>query len=744
MSKSVKSYQSNWLVSTIKAGLFACLFMPLLIGGSFIFPYIFPKQASFQIIVEIILALYLFLALKNPDYRPRSSWLFKALTAYFVVMILSSIFGVNTYHSFWSNYERMAGVISLLHYLGFLFVAANIFKTQKDWHKFFDFSILASVIEAFYGLGQLAGIFTSSGGARLDGTIGNASFLAGYMLFNALFALWLMLEKRSTGWRLFYGLAIVVNLFVMYETQTRGALVAFGAGVLGLFIFFIFARQKDLAILPFARPERLKRYLLAVFIGLFLVGGFIFLSRDSAFVQNSPTLSRITHINLAETTAQTRLMAWQMSWRGFLGKPLFGWGPENYYVVFNQFYNPDLYPVESWFDRSHNAYLDILVNTGLLGMAAYLAVIFLAFWYLWSAWRQGKITYFTAAIFSVVLLTYGIQNVFVFDTQVTLLMFYSIMAFIVFLSVKPSAENLNIQPVRPNFFFKVTTVLILAFALYFVNIKPGLASMEGIGALQTLQQGKADESLAQFKASFDIGTYGLPEIAMRVQDAALQLSQNSNIPADVKKKFTKLAIDGMNGALGQEPLNVRFMMMLTSVYLSSAASDNDYLAQADALLQKALELSPTRQELYFYTGQIKMYQGRPADALAQFKRAVELNDRVSLSHWNYGVIAIGVGQKDLGEAEIKKAKELGRAYGLTEIKQLISAYKRTSDWPRIIALHQEWIKLASGDAAPYASLAAVYAQMGDKQKAKELALQAIQINPSYQSQSEQFIKGLGL
>lgn len=742
--KSIKNYSSSWLLPAIKYGLFACLFMPLIVNGSFIFPYIFPKQAFFQIIVEIIFALYIFLALKNPEYRPRSSWLWRGLLAYSCVMVLSSVFGVNAYHSFWSNYERMAGVVSLLHYLAFLFLAANVFKTQKDWYAFFDFSILASVIEAFYGLSQSAGIFTSSGGARIDGTIGNASFLAGYMLINALLAFWLALEKKSATWRWLYSGVIILNLIVLYQTETRGALVALVIGVFCLMLFFIFARAKDLAGLPFRRLEHLKKYVIGLLIFFMIVAASIWLVRESQFVKHSPTLYRVTHINLSDTTAQTRLLAWKMSWQGFVERPIFGWGPENYSVVFNKYYDPHLYPVESWFDRSHNAFLDILVNTGVAGSAIYLAIVFLAFWYLWAAWREGKINYFTAAVFSIIFLAYGIQNIFVFDTQVTLLMFYSLMAFIVFLSIKPLAAENKFQSVTPNFLFKALVILVLIFTAYFVNIKPGLASLTGISALQSLQQGKANDSLSQFKAAFDIGTFGLSEVAMRVQDAAMQLSQNQNIPAEVKNNFVALAVEGMNRSLEQEPLNVRFMMILSSTYLSAASSENSYLTDADTLLQKALELSPTRQELYFYIGQVRMFQGRSEEALAMFKRAVELNDQVALSHWNYGIIAIGVGQKDLGEKEVKIARDLGHDFGVTDIKQIINAYTRTSDWPAIITLHEQWISLSPTDAAAYASLAAVYAQAGDKQKAKDLALQAVAVDPNFKDQAAQFIKELGL
>ena len=390
MLKSANNYNSSWLVNAIKIGLFASLFMPLIVNGSFIFPYIFPKQAFFQIVVEIIFALYLWLAFKDPAYRPRSSWLFRALLAYFVVMILSSVFGVNTYHSFWSNYERMAGVISLGHYLGFLFVAVNIFKTQKDWHLFFDVSIFASVAEAFFGLGQLAGIFSSSGGVRIDGTIGNASFLAGYMLINAFFAFWLMLEKKQTGWRIFYAGVIFLNLLIMYQTETRGAVLGLVAALMALLIILMFSSKKALAQWPGGiRLDRIKLYGGIFLAAIVLSAGLLRIYRDSTFVQNHATLARVAHITLKEATVQTRLLAWKMSLKGLAERPIFGWGPENYYVVFNKYYDPQLYPVESWFDRAHNAYLDILVNTGLIGFAAYLAMVAMALWYLWLGVRKG-------------------------------------------------------------------------------------------------------------------------------------------------------------------------------------------------------------------------------------------------------------------------------------------------------------------------------------------------------------------
>jgi O-antigen ligase/Flp pilus assembly protein TadD len=739
-----KTFSSDWLVKTIKYGLFGCLFMPLIIHSSFIFPYIFPKQAFFQILVEIIFGLYLFLAMKEPRFRPRYSWLFRALLIYFVVLILSSVFGQNTFHSFWSNYERMAGVIAWIHYFGFLFIAVNIFKTKEDWQWFFDWAIIASVIEAFYALGQLVGLFTSSTGVRVDGTIGNSSFLAGYLLINALFAGWLFLEKKNFNWRIFYLGAMLLNLFIMYETRTRGALLALFAGLFCLALFFIFAPARGLSQLPIRQPQRIKKYAAGLIIFIILAGGLIWLGKDTALIKKFPTLKRLANISLTEATSQTRLLSWKMGLKGFTEHPVFGWGPENFNILFNKYYDPYLYPVESWFDRSHNAFLDILVNTGLMGFLAYLSIFVLSFYYLWRSWRQNKTNYQTAAIFSVILIAYAVQNFFVFDTQVTLLMIFLIWSYFVSLSFNEEKNQKVGVPANPNLFFKAIIILLVFGLFYFVNLRPGIASREGIKALQILQTGNIAEASAQFRVAYKADTYGLPEIAARAYDTSMQILNSAQITKENKEQFVQVAIDGLNETLKLEPTNARYMMMLGNLYLSAATQlDPKYLSDADYILSQAIVLSPTRQELLFSLGQLRMYEGKKEEALSFFKKAVELNDTVDISHWNYGIIAIALGEKKLGEAEVQIARPNG-LLNADDYQKLINAYGQTSDFTNIISIYQKWIAADPRNPQIYASLASAYAQSGDKQKAKEAALMAAKIDSSFQAEAEQFIKNLGL
>jgi pentatricopeptide repeat protein len=435
-----------------------------------------------------------------------------------------------------------------------------------------------------------------------------------------------------------------------------------------------------------------------------------------------------------------------MSLQGFQEHPIFGWGPENYNILFNKYYNPELYPVESWFDRSHNAFLDVLVNTGLVGFSTYCLFFILALWSLWLGWIKEKINYQTAVIFTVILGAYAIQNFFVFDTQVTLLMLYSVLAFIGFLSVTLKEETVvsSGSSFRPNMFLELLIFSVLLSLIYFLNINPGLASTSGIKALYLLQNNQIKEASDQFEETYKIGTFGLPEIAARAFDAAMQAASSNQIDNATKKEMADTAISGLKKALEYEPLNARYMMMMGNVSLITSSLDISYLAEADNILSQALELSPTRQELLFSLGQVRASQGRVSEALAYLKKAVDLNDKVSVSHWNYGLIAISLGQKEIGEAEVKKAVQLGYGYNKSAISRLISAYSQTKDFPKMISLYQEMISMNPNDAAAYAGLAATYAQAGDKQKAKEAALKSVQIDSAYQAEAEQFIKGLGL
>ena len=83
------------ILQAIKFGVYAVLFLSLVVLSQFFFPFVTSKAFLFQIIIEIIFALYLVLAIQNASFRPKKSLLFLAVGAYFGAIFLSTLFGVD-------------------------------------------------------------------------------------------------------------------------------------------------------------------------------------------------------------------------------------------------------------------------------------------------------------------------------------------------------------------------------------------------------------------------------------------------------------------------------------------------------------------------------------------------------------------------------------------------------------------------------------------------------------------------
>ncbi len=178
---------NNQLKYIIYAGIFAIPFVPMVVSASLFFPFITGKAFVFRLIVEIIFAAWLVLAIRDENYRPKFSWILGSIILFLAVLGVADIFSQNPFKSFLCNYERMEGFITLLH-LGAYFAVLTILKTKEIWNKLLATSVGASAIMAIYSFFQLFGkIAINQGGVRVDGTLGNAAYLAIYMVFNIFF-----------------------------------------------------------------------------------------------------------------------------------------------------------------------------------------------------------------------------------------------------------------------------------------------------------------------------------------------------------------------------------------------------------------------------------------------------------------------------------------------------------------------------------------------------------------------------
>ncbi|MFI5205997.1 MAG: O-antigen ligase family protein, partial [Candidatus Paceibacterales bacterium] len=374
--------------------------------------------------VEIMAVFYLLLLWEDSSYRPRLnkiSWSFIAFTGAFT---LATILSANHYDSFWGTLERMGGLWTFWHYLVFFIIAISVLKTRESWMRLLQLTVFVGFLSAIYGFGQKTDIsfFIGSGEiSRIFGTIGNAALFAGYQILNLFLALTLaMNEKGNTTARKLYVGAALINTIAVLMTAVRGSLMAVGVGFILIALLYGQAYKSKLA----------KKILLGLIVLAVLFVLFANIAKNTQFVKNSGYLMRVTDFSLQAYTVQTRVWAWQAGLTGWKETPktvLFGWGPENFNIPFSKYFNPEFYRgtgSETFFDRAHNMFVEVLVTMGLVGLLAYLSVFWSVFRFLGNKLKERKEDYIFAVGFIPLTVAYIIHNFFIFDTSANYIVFF--------------------------------------------------------------------------------------------------------------------------------------------------------------------------------------------------------------------------------------------------------------------------------------------------------------------------------
>ncbi len=229
-------------------------------------------------------------------------------------------------------------------------------------------------------------------------------------LMTSGYALLILLPRRTAGPSRFGLVLEAVGAFTIaalllaaiFFTQSRGPWLG---GFAALFVFFTLllilalrrAQQRNQARARLWRGLLIGEIALAIALAGFLA---VFNLSDAPVFQqlrDVPYIGRMGRLLEVETgTGRVRWLIWfgddkaggaAALIRSDPLRMIVGWGPETMFVAYNPFYPPSLTSLEARSaspDRSHQAYLDEMINKGILGLISYL---FLLFSFFALAWR---------------------------------------------------------------------------------------------------------------------------------------------------------------------------------------------------------------------------------------------------------------------------------------------------------------------------------------------------------------------
>lgn len=717
---------NRFLRGLLIGGIFLTPVIPFIVAEFFFFPFITGKNFAFRILTEVLFGLWVMLMIREPSLRPRFSWFYPVLLFFLAAMAVSTALSVEPMKSFWSNFERMEGFITLIHLALYFVVVTSVMTSANLWRRFFQVSVAASIIMGSIGLIQLAGgLEIHQGGVRLDATFGNATYLAIYMLFHVfLAALLLVRDWKSTAARVIYPLSILLQVVIIYYTATRGTIL----GLLGgLFVAAI-------VIAIFERENRtFRRGAIAVLIAVGVAVGGFFALKDTALVQESGVLSRFASISLEETTTKSRFLVYEMAWQGFVESPktiFFGWGQESFNYVFNKYYNPGMYAQEQWFDRAHNQFLDWLIAGGILGLIGYLGLFVVALLILLRA--QEKISVTERGLLLGLLAGYAFHNLFVFDNIVSVVYFFLILAYLHHLGRREPLGLMFLssldEKVATRLALPGAALVVVAF-MWFANTPHIATAHDLLRAISPHAQGPAG-NLTLFKEVLARKDMGRQEAVEQIFSGALSVARSPQIDLSTKSAFVETAFAEGGALVADHPDNARLQVFMAG-FLNGLGRPADALPFAE----KAHELSPKKQTILFERGVSELNLNRHDAALATFKAAFELEPAFKDARVLYAMAAVYAGRNDLA----KSLLEEGFGTMVVEDERLAKAYFDTKQFSLLEAMRRKSLERNPDSLQTRIQLAAVLLDQGRRGEAIAELEEAIRRNPSFKEQGEFFI-----
>lgn len=629
--------------------LLGVLFMPLIVSTSTFFPFVVGKAVYSRIMIELAFILWVPLIVSSKEFRLPKNLILIAMAIYILVSIVSAIFGVSFNASFWSTYERMQGLLDLIHWFAFSLMLISLFRKFDHWKLLLSVNLTVSILVCLLGIAQYAGLdsFVSlfpinPSNGRVESTLGNATYVGAFSVANLFIATALIcssfgpnLSKGNrrldstnirtrarrrrdrnqsqsnrlnnlTLWRVLWGSALVINLLALVLSGTRGAII-------GLVIALLFA---SLVYLIKGRIELIRKVSLSFLFAFAIVLTAFLGFRDSDMVQTiakvHPMANRFVNLDLKDPSVVSRWHTWDAGFRASLDKPILGWGPENFIVAWGRYFD-ESETVKERFDQAHNKIIEELTTRGIIGLGTYLAI-----WVLAAITVIKSIRNKTAAEQGFILLiasalcAYFAQNLFLFDTLSTYSQFIVLISLLVCInreswnqSDNQAAENVSIegkisllsQRIKVDRSLATSLCLVLStgamlFSIYWFNLKPYNA------AQHTVQLGIPNQIWDLKKESFEDAVRTAPGLANYPRLLMVQsiTSEWINFPLQARQEAFELVEKESVKAIKQEPENWRIYYVLARFYQMSATEDQNRLDKADEFVTKTEELAPGTME----------------------------------------------------------------------------------------------------------------------------------------------------
>lgn len=228
------------------------------------------------------------------------------------------------------------------------------------------------------------------------------------------------------------------------------------------------------------------------------------------------------------------------------------------------------------------------------------------------------------------------------------------------------------------------------------------------------------------------------------KDYALFLKQNPG------SDEVGAAMEALEESLDNRPRDYFIRLAYADAAIAFGRLKKEFFSKAEARLQEALKISPSRQQAYYVLAKLKVASGDKEGLFGVMDKAIKLDPGSGESHFFYGLFALQLGDEKIGFQELALAKKLRREPKNNQEAKIIAGYygdsgfyKDAVNYYKLALLYdpQDWESLFKKGLVHYYDK--------DKDSARETFTELLKKNPQFKGTADfqkigQILKQLGL
>lgn len=599
---------------------------------------------------------------------PKSStktkkYLHYSVLAVLATQLLSTLFSIDPHTSWWGYYSRFhQGLLTTICYTIIYFASLN-FLDKKSVQKIIKISISTSFLISLYAIAQRLGIdknlWIQDVVHRPFSTLGQPNWLAAYLLPNLFLTLYFSSSKNSKLSQIISALAYSTIFTAILLTRSRSGLIALAASYLAYWLLLLRNLSLKRVIYRFALYLSLSLTLTLIIGSAYTPSLSELISRSNS--TTSPTTPTGTQLESGGTeSGDIRKIVWSGALELVKDHPFLGTGPETFAYSYYWTRPIEHNYVSEWdflYNKAHNEYLNFAANTGLIGLAAYLAFhYFIAAQSLQvpssktkKAKQQNRelIIFLPALLASII--SFTITNFFGFSVIPVYLLTIILAALPSPLTQSPiKNDSLPLSPIL----YIIVAISLLTFPVRFFFAD--LNFNKGKNALAISKLVESEKYLTQAISLWPSETLYHTTLA----ETYAQLTVINQSP-----HYLDLTLRELEWSHSHNQWHLNYFKSRTKTYLSLAQLDPTWNTYAARELEEARELAPTDPKLAYNLGLI--YSRLPSetnqthldDAITQMQDAISLKHDYYQPYYALTLLYESTGQDELIPDLINQAKE---------------------------------------------------------------------------------------